>query len=102
MAAPPDSPANSSANAKSSASKKTEGRSVSTTQHHVTESAVLASEIEQLPDLQGYLKFASTPEWRGVKLQVIEYADNQAVLLDHHEAAPGHSAGLKSLPALPL
>jgi len=28
-------------------------------QHHVTESAVLASEIEQLPNLQGYLKFAS-------------------------------------------
>jgi hypothetical protein len=37
---------------------------------HVTESAVLASEIEQLPDLQGYLKFASTPEWRRVKLHV--------------------------------
>jgi hypothetical protein len=34
------------------------------------ESAVLPSEIEQLPDLQGYLKFASTPEWRRVKLRV--------------------------------
>jgi type IV secretory pathway TraG/TraD family ATPase VirD4 len=43
-------------------------RSVSTSTHHVTESAVLASEIEQLPDLQGFLKFASTPEWRRVKL----------------------------------
>jgi len=31
---------------------------------HVTEAAVLPSEIEQLPDLQGYLKFASQPEWR--------------------------------------
>jgi Type IV secretion-system coupling protein DNA-binding domain len=38
--------------------------SQSVAQHHVTESAVLASEIEQLPDLQGFLKFASTPEWR--------------------------------------
>ncbi len=38
--------------------------------HHVTEFAVLASEIEQLPDLQGFLKFASTPEWRRVQLRV--------------------------------
>jgi hypothetical protein len=37
---------------------------------HVMESAVLPSEIEQLPDLQGYLKFASTPEWKRVRLQV--------------------------------
>ena len=42
--------------------------SESIAQHHVTESAVLASEIEQLPDLQGFLKFASTPEWRRVRL----------------------------------
>ncbi|MGD0494056.1 MAG: type IV secretion system DNA-binding domain-containing protein [Steroidobacteraceae bacterium] len=32
-------------------------------EHHVIESAVLPSEIEQIPDLQGYLKFASTPHW---------------------------------------
>jgi hypothetical protein len=36
----------------------------------VTESAVLPSEIEQLPDLQGYLKFASQPEWRRVTLRM--------------------------------
>jgi type IV secretory pathway TraG/TraD family ATPase VirD4 len=35
---------------------------------HVTESAVLPSEIEQLPDLCGYLKFASQPEWKTVRL----------------------------------
>src|ERR1700726_1677881 len=45
-------------------------RSVSTSVHHVTESAVLPSEIEQLPDLHGYLKFASTPEWRRVQLRI--------------------------------
>ena len=28
-------------------------------EHHITESAVLPSEIEQLPDLAGYLKVAS-------------------------------------------
>ena len=44
--------------------------SQSIAQHHVTESAVLASEIEQLPDLQGFLKFASTPEWKRVKLTI--------------------------------
>jgi type IV secretory pathway TraG/TraD family ATPase VirD4 len=42
--------------------------SQSISQHHVTESAVLASEIEQLPDLQGFLKFASQPEWKRVRL----------------------------------
>ena len=33
--------------------------STSKSLQHVTESAVLPSEIEQLPDLQGFLKFAS-------------------------------------------
>jgi type IV secretory pathway TraG/TraD family ATPase VirD4 len=43
-------------------------RSVSTSTHEVTESAVLASQIEQLPDLQGFLKFASKPGWKRVRL----------------------------------
>src|ERR1700743_2694051 len=34
----------------------------SVSEHHVMESAVLASEIEQLPDLQGFLKLASQLE----------------------------------------
>ena len=38
-------------------------RSTTTSLQHVTESAVLPAEIEQLPDLTGYLKFASVPEW---------------------------------------
>jgi len=37
-------------------------------EQRVMESAVLPSEIEQLPDLQGYLKFASTPRWTRVTL----------------------------------
>jgi type IV secretory pathway TraG/TraD family ATPase VirD4 len=36
--------------------------------HHVTEAAVLPSQIEQLADLEGYLKLASQPEWIAVKL----------------------------------
>jgi type IV secretory pathway TraG/TraD family ATPase VirD4 len=35
---------------------------------HVTESAVLGSEIEQLPDLRGFLKLASRAEWLTVRL----------------------------------
>ena len=39
-----------------------------TSRHHVTEDAVLASEIEQLPDLAGLLKVASRPEWQRITL----------------------------------
>ena len=38
-------------------------RSTTTSLQHVTEAAVLPAEIEQLPDLSGYLKFASNPQW---------------------------------------
>jgi len=44
------------------------GHSVSRGEQHVTESAVLPAEIEQLPDLAGYLKFASHPAWLRVRL----------------------------------
>jgi type IV secretory pathway TraG/TraD family ATPase VirD4 len=37
------------------------------------EPAVMASEIEQLPDLQGFLKFASIPDWLQVSLTYVEY-----------------------------
>ena len=33
-----------------------------------TEDAVMASEIEQLPDLSGFLKLASQPQWRRITL----------------------------------
>jgi hypothetical protein len=41
-----------------------------TSEQHVTESAVLASEIEQLPDLHGYLKFSSANSWARIILPV--------------------------------
>jgi hypothetical protein len=44
--------------------------SISHGQHYSVEAAVLPSQIEQLPDLTGYLKRASEPEWRQVRLQV--------------------------------
>jgi type IV secretory pathway TraG/TraD family ATPase VirD4 len=43
--------------------------SVSRSQHFGVESAVLASQVEQLPDLAGYLKYASDPTWARVRLQ---------------------------------
>jgi len=42
--------------------------SVARSVQHVIENAVLASEIEQLPDLVGYRKVASRPEWRRIRL----------------------------------
>jgi type IV secretory pathway TraG/TraD family ATPase VirD4 len=41
-------------------------RSSSTTEQRVTEAAVMPSELEQLPDLSGFLKTASSPVWRRV------------------------------------
>jgi len=38
-------------------------RSMNISEQHVTEAAVMASELEQLPDFTGYLKTASSSEW---------------------------------------
>jgi hypothetical protein len=43
-------------------------RSLSVSEQRVTEAAVLPSEIEQLPDLTGYLKSAASPVWLKVRL----------------------------------
>jgi hypothetical protein len=37
-------------------------------EHLSVESAVMGAQIEQLPDLAGYLKLASRPEWLSVRL----------------------------------
>jgi len=42
--------------------------SMTTSTHLALESAVMDSELEQLPDLAGYLKLASRPEWLQVRL----------------------------------
>ena len=44
-------------------------RSTSTSRLHVTEAAVLPSELEQLPDLSGYLKTACSPAWLRVSFR---------------------------------
>jgi hypothetical protein len=45
--------------------------SISRSEHFNVEPAVLPSQIEQLPDLAGYLKYASDPEWRRVRLDAV-------------------------------
>ncbi|MFZ0552173.1 MAG: type IV secretion system DNA-binding domain-containing protein [Steroidobacteraceae bacterium] len=44
-------------------------RSMNVSEQRVTEAAVLASELEQLPDLTGYLKTASSAVWLRVRLR---------------------------------
>jgi type IV secretory pathway TraG/TraD family ATPase VirD4 len=50
--------------------------SVTHAQHLNMEAAVLPSQVEQLPDLAGYLKYASDPTWQRVRLDA-KYAWQQ-------------------------
>jgi type IV secretory pathway TraG/TraD family ATPase VirD4 len=43
-------------------------RSTQVSEQHVTEAAVMPSELEQLPDLSGYLKTASSRAWKRVRI----------------------------------
>jgi Type IV secretion-system coupling protein DNA-binding domain len=43
--------------------------SVARSQHYSVEAAVLPAQVEQLPDLAGYLKYASDPTWQRVRLE---------------------------------
>jgi Type IV secretion-system coupling protein DNA-binding domain len=52
--------------------------STTVSEHVAIEPAVMDSEIEQLPDLSGYLKFASVPSWQRVTLGPGESAQEQA------------------------
>lgn len=47
--------------------------SITTSQHVKIEPAILASEIERLPDLQGFLKLASVPDWKQVTVTAVNY-----------------------------
>jgi type IV secretory pathway TraG/TraD family ATPase VirD4 len=46
---------------------------ITKSQHLKIEPAVMASEIERLADLEGFLKVASVPDWRRVRLVPITY-----------------------------
>jgi hypothetical protein len=63
--------------------------SVTHSEHRAVEAAVLPSQVEQLPDLAGYLKYASDPQWQRVRL------DAQRAWRQHrpggHAARPSHA-----------
>jgi type IV secretory pathway TraG/TraD family ATPase VirD4 len=42
--------------------------STTSSQHLKIEPAVMASQIERLPDLEGFLKLATTPDWQSVRI----------------------------------
>lgn len=52
--------------------------SVTSTDQLRTEPAVMAAQIERLPDLAGYLKLASVPDWRAVTLVPASTSDPAA------------------------
>jgi type IV secretory pathway TraG/TraD family ATPase VirD4 len=58
--------------------------SVTHSRQLAVESAVLPSQVEQLPDLSGYLKFASDPRWLNVRLD--------AKRAWEHRRPPAHEA----------
>jgi len=47
--------------------------STTTSERRSTEYAVMPSEIERLPNLEGFLKFASIPDWMYVTLDYASY-----------------------------
>jgi hypothetical protein len=57
---------------------------VTRSQHLRVEPAVLPSQLEQLPDLAGYLKRASDPQWQRIRLD----AQNAWQRVRPHSAAP--------------
>ena len=46
--------------------------SVTHSEHLKVEPAVLPSQVEQLPDFAGYLKYASDPQWQRVRLEATQ------------------------------
>jgi type IV secretory pathway TraG/TraD family ATPase VirD4 len=57
-------------------------------EHLKIEPAIMASEIERLPDLAGFLKLASVPDWMRVRLVPANYPNDRAP----HHTAPASTA----------
>jgi hypothetical protein len=66
--------------------------SITRSEHHSTEAAVMGAQIEQLPDLSGYLKLASAPDWRRVRLQPLALR-RSALAAAAPAAEPGQTLG---------
>ena len=73
--------------------------SVTESEHRQIEPAVMDSEIERLPDLAGFLKLASSPDWRRVRLrppprnrELCAADAGRAARSGSHQDAPAHRA----------
>ena len=67
--------------------------SVTHSEHLSVEPAVLPSQVEQLPDLAGYLKYASDPRWQRVRLdarQAWQQCRADKTAGDHPREIRGH------------
>lgn len=64
--------------------------SITESEHRQIEPAVMDSEIERLPDLAGFLKLASSPDWLRVKLRLPEHIPDKPVSVAQRVAAPPH------------
>jgi hypothetical protein len=72
--------------------------SETTSEHRAVESALMASEIERLPDLQGFLKLTSSPDWQRVRLKPVNYPE---IVRTRRPDASAGEPGLKAGPASP-
>jgi type IV secretory pathway TraG/TraD family ATPase VirD4 len=67
--------------------------SVTHSEHLSVEAAVLPSQVEQLADLTGFLKFASSPEWQRVRLNAMQvwqqYREQNSHRITAHQAVGG-------------
>jgi hypothetical protein len=79
---------------------------ISQSESRIVEPAVMASEIEQLPDFSGYLRLASIPHWMGVTLGHERKSggafqpprSGHPALRDDHKPAPGESHSTEAQP----
>jgi hypothetical protein len=74
--------------------------SITHSEHRSVEPAVLPSQVEQLPDLAGYLKYASDPQWQKVRLDATHawqrYRSGEKAVEESRDSQRhdrGHSAG---------
>jgi hypothetical protein len=67
-----------------------------TSEHRSVEYAVMASEIERLADLEGYLKIASMPDWMRTTLVHVNYPEAARNRAAKEAADPQQQVGKKS------
>ena len=70
--------------------------SITESEHRLIEPAVMDSEIERLPDLGGFLKLASSPDWRRVTLRLPERAREAPFGVERAPPSPGQPHARRS------